>query len=122
MTVVFNISNYTKCLCPVCPTQAESSCLADKDDSWKAKRRQVGAVLMEYPQHPETYEMDAAELENHEAASKHGFSKPDRDDMRELYCAIGRAACGDLGNKICVCPDCAVWRGSGLIDKYYCFK
>lgn len=123
MSVPFNISNYTKCLCPVCPMQAESECIAAYDEDWRRARSQAGAILMEYPDNPETYELEIEELLEHETARKLGFSRPPRESMRELYCSIGKASCEDLAEgKRCICSDCAVWKAQGLRQMYFCLQ
>lgn len=123
MPVTFNISNYTKCLCPVCRVQVESDCIAAKQSDWRETRKIVGAVLEDYPDYPETYEIEAARLVEHEVGRRHGFSLPTKASMEELYCSIGETECRDLaGDKLCICGDCAVWSAAGLGTKYFCFQ
>lgn len=123
LKVPFNISNYTKCLCPVCPMQADSECVSTSDEDWRQTRKQVGAILMDYPENPETYELEIEQLIDHETAKKHGFARPARGSMRELYCSIGKSACDDLAYGLrCVCSDCAVWQAGGLRKMYFCLQ
>lgn len=123
MRVPFNISNYTKCLCPVCPMQAESDCVSSSESAWSEAHKLVGHILMEYPDHPETYELEVEKLERHEAARRHGFTTPQRDTMRELFCSIGKSACDDLAEGVrCICSDCAVWSQHELRRMYFCLQ
>lgn len=125
MKVKLTIDNYTKCLCPVCPVQEKSKCIALKKANWQETRKKVGRVLEEYPFHPETYEIEMDELEKHEIGKKHGFFKPNQKDMIELFCskAVGKSDCSDLDSRQkCNCPDCAVWSKSGLKTAYYCMR
>lgn len=120
--VDLNISNYTKCLCPVCPVQAMSICDPKKDSEWLQERKTVGDILEEYPEHPEAYETDFDALEKSDIGRRNGFRRPSREETRELYCAIGPSNCLALNKKeLCQCPDCAVWQSYGLDTVYYCF-
>jgi hypothetical protein len=123
--VALDIDNYTKCVCPVCPVQAASECVAAKRPAWKRMRMVVGDILSEYPAHPEAYDMEMATLETTEVAGKHGFKKPDAAEMLELYCskAVNGASCHDLdGDRPCQCPTCAVWASHQLDSTYYCLS
>lgn len=123
--VKLNISNYAKCLCQVCPVQEDSSCIAAKNEKWREMRMRVGQVLEDYPDHPESYEMEMGELENNEVGKKHGFSQPEPEDMVELYCSavVGKSNCNDLSDeKFCQCPACAVWSAHVLGSTYFCLR
>lgn len=123
MPVVFNISNYTKCLCPVCKVQAGSDCIDDKREGWRETRKLVGGILEAYPDYPETYELEVTLLAEHEAAREQNFTVPDKTTMKELYCSIGESECGDIdGDRRCLCGDCAVWVAAGLREKYFCIQ
>lgn len=120
-----NISNYVKCLCPVCPVQEGSGCIDAKKEKWRELRKSIGKVLEDYPLHPEAYEMEMAELEHNIVGQKHGFSRPEKEDMIELYCSpvISKSNCGDLNDeKFCQCPTCAVWSAHLLRSTYYCLR
>lgn len=71
--VELNISNYTKCLCPVCPVQAESGCIAARKSSWVEARKGAGRILKQYHLHPETYEMEMGSLQENEVGKEQGF-------------------------------------------------
>jgi hypothetical protein len=121
--VDLNIDNATKCVCPVCPVQAKSECIAAKRPRWERRRVAVGDILTEYPDHPEAFEMDYRKLEATEVGKGHGFEMPDTSDMMELYCSktIGRSDCDDLDDtKPCQCPTCTVWASHQLDSTYYC--
>lgn len=121
--VALNIGNLTKCLCSVCPVQADSGCIAAKRPEWKKTRITAGDILTEYPDHPEAYDMEMGALEAAEVGKRHGFEKPDTADMIELYCSnvVSSSNCKDLdGTKRCQCPSCAVWVTHGLDSYYYC--
>jgi hypothetical protein len=121
--VELSIDNSTKCLCPVCPVQTESDCTAAKRPGWEKGRMAAGDILTEYPDHPEAFGMEMGELEATQVGRRHGFKKPDTDDMMELYCssAVSSSNCKDLdAKKSCQCPSCAVWATHGLGSYYYC--
>ncbi len=122
-TVELNISNYTKCLCPVCPVEAGSSCLYNRQETWRDDRRQVGEMLTEYPEYPEVYEMPMDQLQQNPVGDDNQFVKPAPANMRELFCskAVGKSSCRDLDSqRQCQCADCQVWTDSGLGDGYFC--
>ncbi len=123
--VVLNISNYAKCLCPVCPVETGSACIGAKQEKWVETRKAVGKVLERYHDHPEAYEMEMGALENSGIGRELGFQEPKSVDMKELFCSgtVGGSDCGDLNKKqICQCPTCAVWEAHGLDGTYYCLK
>ncbi|MCL6106675.1 MAG: DUF2769 domain-containing protein [Actinobacteria bacterium] len=123
--VELNISNYSKCLCPVCPVEADSPCLYTRQKTWRDARRQLGKVLKQYPEHPEAYEMPMQELEASDTGKDLHFAKPAPANMRELFCseAVGRSDCQDLsGERTCQCPDCMVWEGYRLGSGYFCVR
>lgn len=123
--VELTIANATKCICPVCPVQADSTCTAAKRPGWERERIAAGDVLAEYPDHPEAYDMDMAELETAEVGKRHDFEKPDAEAMIELYCrsAATGSDCEDLdATKSCQCPLCAVWATHQLVSEYYCLR
>ncbi len=121
--VKLNIDNSTKCLCPVCPVQADSECTAVKRPGWEKGRIATGDVLAEYPAHPEAFDIEMGELESTDVAKRHGFKRPDTTDMIELYCSstVSSSNCKDLDDdKRCQCPSCTVWATHGLGAYYYC--
>jgi hypothetical protein len=120
--VELSINNYTKCLCPVCPVQEDSKCIAQKMIKWADTRKRIGDILEEYPFHPEAYDMEMGELQNSAIGAKKGFLKPQPVEMKELYCCkhVGKSNCGDLKLAICQCTDCTVWKDHGLHAGYYC--
>ncbi len=123
MRVELNPDNYTKCLCPVCPVQRASACVAAKRDGWRKLRLAVGDLLEEYPDHPEFYEQSFAEIEASELGRRHNFLTPDATEMIELYCCekVGKTDCSDLDTeKPCQCPDCSVWEKHELRSAYFC--
>lgn len=121
MEVLFNIANYTRCLCPVCKVQSGSSCIAGKEAIWRETRKAAGRVLEAYAVNPETYELEAGLLQEHEVGKRSGFKKPAESEMKELYCAVGRSECSDLdSDRLCLCGDCAVWLAHLLGHRYFC--
>ncbi len=121
--VELTIDNTSKCVCPVCPVQTASACTAAKRPRWEERRIAAGDILTEYPAHPEAFDMEMGELETTKIGERHGFRKPDTEDMIELYCSneVGISNCEDLdGERRCQCPSCAVWTTHGLDSRYYC--
>ena len=122
--VELNISNYSKCLCPVCPVEAGSGCLYNRQETWRDDRRQVGRMLADYPAHPEFYEMPMDQLEQQDPPDDGDqFVKPAPANMRELFCskAVGKSSCQDLtSQRPCQCGDCQVWADSELGTGYFC--
>lgn len=103
--------------------QKGSVCIAGREEAWREARKAAGRVLEAYPGNPETYELEAELLEEHAAGRQSGFRRPANEEMRELYCSIGRSECADLdSDRLCICPDCAVWAAGGLKTKYFCLQ
>lgn len=120
--VLLNLDNATKCICPVCPVQAASECIAARRGRWEQGRLAAGEILAEYPTHPEAYDMAFERLTVSELATKHAFAS-DTSRMIELYCAksVGASDCEDLDSRqSCQCPTCAVWATHHLDSAYYC--
>lgn len=123
MAVELNIRNYTKCLCPVCPVEDGSSCLYNRQETWRNDRRQIGEMLAEYPGHPEIYEMPMDQLEQDPVGDGNDFGRPAAANMRELFCSktVGKSSCQDLeSRRQCQCPDCQVFSDSSLGSGYFC--
>jgi hypothetical protein len=123
--VSLNIMNYSRCLCPVCPVQKPSSCIAAKRELWLEARKGIGRVLKQYHVDPGAYVMDFRELEQSEIGVSQGFRRPAPGDMIEVYCSkeVGKSNCDDLNDdQYCQCPDCSVWSDNELQGDYYCQK
>lgn len=123
--ILLNLDNATKCICPVCPVQASSQCIAAKRAAWQRGRLAAGEILAEYPSHPEAYDVAFERLEVSELAKKQGFAAPDTTQMIELYCAkrVSASDCEDLDpHQSCQCPTCAVWATHHLDSTYYCLS
>lgn len=121
--VDLNIDTSSKCVCPVCPVQAESECTAAKRPRWEKRRIAAGDILAEYPVHPEAFDMAMEELEASDVGARHGFERPDPGDMMELYCSdrVSASNCKDLDRaQSCQCPTCTVWATHELDSSYYC--
>ncbi len=79
-------SNIEKCMCSLCPVQADSKCAQDKLQNSKK------------------------EMEN---ISSEGVPNP--KDVPGIYCSTGKATCQDLDfDRQCICGTCEVWKGYGL--------
>lgn len=90
--------NIEKCQCPNCPVQGKSTCFQEKIKG-------VNAIV---------------ESEEEDLNQK-------SEDIPEVYCASGIAACKDLDrNEPCICPTCPVWEENNLLDShpnmYFCFE
>ncbi len=121
--VELTLNNYTKCLCPVCPVQEPSNCIAAKREGWRGARKSAGRVLRQFAEHPEVYDLEFAALASSETGRSAGFREPAPEEMTELYCSkpVGKSDCDDLNVQArCQCPDCAVWASHQLGGYYYC--
>jgi hypothetical protein len=95
--VEFKSENIAKCLCPTCPVQGKSDCVKDK-------LKKVQELMSE--------DVDLA-------------SMVEPADVPGVYCANGRASCGDLYfHEICQCTNCSVFKENKLAEGepvgYYC--
>ncbi len=94
--VTYTLSNIEKCMCSLCPVQADSKCAQDKLVSSKKAMEQIprGEV-------------------------------PNPEDIPGIYCSTGKATCQDLNpDKQCICNTCDVWKGynlgEGKTSQYFC--
>jgi hypothetical protein len=81
--VEFNMENWEKCICRICPVQADSNCVGEK----KMKAMEMMPKL------------------------KESKMMPDPEMVPGVYCANGKAACTDIDtSKMCNCNQCALWK------------
>ncbi|MDY0385754.1 MAG: DUF2769 domain-containing protein [Methanolobus sp.] len=90
--------NIERCMCSVCPVQADSKCAQDKLESSKKMMADLS-----------------------------GNDVPAAGDVPGIYCSTGKATCQDLDpDKKCICNTCDVWKEyvleSSKPSMYFCKK
>ena len=91
--VGYNKKNLELCKCISCPVQLDSLC---------ANERKLNMLDM---------------LAN----MKEGDMMPEPAHIAGIYCAIGKATCGDIDtDQMCQCPTCPVFKENDLKTSYYC--
>lgn len=106
-----------KCICGMCPVQAESACAKPKIQrmmetraSMKDSKMPDGSMSLTQEQMEKMKQME---------------SKP--EELPGPYCSIGVSACKDLDNsKGCICPQCEVYKkyslAAGKPVEHFCFN
>jgi hypothetical protein len=88
-----------KCICGLCPVQANSECAKPKIMLGMEMKKKMTPEMMKSL----TMEQKAAMM-------------PKPEDMPGPYCTIGTAACEDLDySKVCICPGCQVFKDYNLM-------
>lgn len=95
--VEFNMENINKCLCKLCPVQANSDCVR---------------IKMKIIQEKMSEDIDIA-------------VPVEPGDVPGLYCSSGKTGCDDLYyHEECKCMDCEVFQENNLMENkplgYYC--
>jgi len=91
--VDYNKKNLERCMCISCPVQMDSVC---------ANGRRLKLL-------------DTLNNMNE------GDMMPEPSHIAGIYCAIGKATCGDLATeKMCQCTKCPVFKENNLTTGYYC--
>lgn len=106
-----------KCMCGMCPVQAESACSKPKLKMMMDMRASMGMKGSEMP----AGSMSAMQSEMSE------MKMPSPDQLAGPYCSISKAACNDLDmNKACICNTCQVYKeyklSSGKPVEHFCFN
>ena len=105
-----------KCMCGMCPVQAQSACSMPKLKMMMEMRSNMGMKELEMP----AGSMSASQ-------GPMGEMKHKPEDLPGPFCSIGVAACNDLDrNKACICRTCQVYKdfslASGKPVEHYCFN
>jgi len=105
-----------KCMCGMCPVQAESVCSRPKIKMMMDMRASMGMRGSGMP----SMSMSAAQ-------GQMGEMKPKPEELPGPFCSIGVAACKDLdNNKACICNQCQVYKefslASGRPVEHFCFN
>jgi hypothetical protein len=106
--VPLNENVIMKCICGMCPVQANSECAKPKIMMRTEMMKKMTPEMMANM----TMEQKTAMM-------------PKPEDMPGPYCSIGVAACKDLDyNKTCICNSCQVFEEYKLMDgkpmMYFC--
>jgi hypothetical protein len=106
-----------KCMCGMCPVQAQSACSKPKLKMMMDMRASMGMKGSEMP----AGSMSAVQSEMSE------MKMPSPDQLPGPYCSISKAACNDLDmNKACICNTCQVYKeyklASGKPVEHFCFN
>ena len=99
-----------KCICGLCPVQANSECAKPKIKLGMEMKKKMTPEMMKSM----TMEQKAAMM-------------PKPEDMPGPYCTIGTAACKDLDrSKPCICNTCQVYKDYSLATgkpvEHFCFN
>lgn len=114
--VPLNSDVMMKCICGMCPVQAESVCSRPKIKMMMDMRASMGMKSGEMP----AGSMSAM-------PGQMGMKMPKPEELPGPFCSIGKAACNDLDNKkACICNQCQVYKDFSLADgkpvEHYCFN
>lgn len=106
-----------KCMCGMCPVQAQSACSQPKLKMMMAMRANMGMKGSQMP----AGSMSAMPNQMGE------MKMPKPEQLPGPYCSIGKAACNDLDiNKACICNTCQVYKEfnltSGKPIEHFCFN
>ncbi|NLN44883.1 MAG: DUF2769 domain-containing protein [Methanosarcina sp.] len=86
LLVPYARSNIERCMCSLCPVQADSKCAQDKLQS-------SGKAMKDMPE----------------------GEVPNPEDVPGIYCSTGKATCRDLNfDRECICGTSEVWKEYGL--------
>lgn len=102
--VPYNYEIASKCICPTCPVQKQSTCTQPKIQKLLELKKNLTSNPKIVPE-----------------------KMPNPKDMPGMYCSTGTAACKDLDNqKPCICYQCEVHKEYYLKDakpiEHYCFN
>jgi hypothetical protein len=106
-----------KCMCGMCPVQAQSACSAPKLKMMMDMRARMGMKSGGMPGGA----MSAMPSQMGE------MKMPSPDQLPGPFCSIGKAACDDLDRtKACICNTCQVYKeynlAAGKPVEHYCFN
>ncbi len=106
-----------KCMCGMCPVQAQSSCSTPKLKLMMDMKANMGMKNTEMP----AGSMSAMPNQMGE------MKMPSPDKLAGPYCSISKAACNDLDrNKACICNTCQVYNEYNLTGgkpiEHFCFN
>jgi hypothetical protein len=106
-----------KCMCGMCPVQAESACSRPKLKTMMDMRASMGMKEGGMP----AGSMSAMPGQMGE------MKMPKPEELPGPFCSIGKAACNDLDrNKACICNTCQVYKEYSLVAgrpvEHYCFN
>ncbi len=91
--VEYNKKNLERCMCKSCPVQLDSLCANER----KLNMLDLLANMGE------------------------GSLMPKPANIAAIYCAIGKASCGDIDtDQQCQCTKCPVFKENELSTEYYC--
>ncbi|MCW4054325.1 MAG: DUF2769 domain-containing protein [Candidatus Bathyarchaeota archaeon] len=106
-----------KCMCGMCPVQAQSACSKPKLKMMMDMRASMGMTGSGMP----------AGSMSMFPEQKGEMEMPKPEDMPGPFCSIGKAACNDLdSNKACICNTCQIYREynlpAGKPVEHFCFN
>ncbi len=115
--VLLNTDVMMKCMCGMCPVQAESACSQPKLKMMMDMRASMGMKSEGIP----AGSMSAMPSQMGE------MKMPNPEQLPGPFCSIGKAACNDLDrNKACICNTCQVYKDYNLMAgkpvEHYCFN
>ena len=105
-----------KCMCGMCPVQAQSACSSPKLKMMMDMRANMGMKDSEMP----AGSMSAM-------SGQMEMKMPSPEQLAGPYCSISKAACNDLNrNKACICNTCLVYKeyslAAGKPVEHFCFN
>ena len=106
-----------KCMCGMCPVQAQSTCSVPKLKMMMDMRSIIDMKGSDMP----AGSMSAMPNQMGE------MKMPKPEELAGPFCSIGKAACTDLdSNKACICNTCQVYKEYSLVSgkpiEHFCFN
>jgi hypothetical protein len=115
--VPLNNDVLTKCMCGMCPVQAQSECSQPKLKKMMEMRAKMGMKGQDMP----AGSMSAMPSQMSE------MKIPNPEELPGPFCSIGVASCKDLDNsKACICNQCQIYEDFNLNasrpTEHFCFN
>ncbi len=116
--VPLNNDTMLKCMCGMCPVQAQSTCSQPKIKKMMDMKSSMGM---------KGSETTSPGMSMGLTQERMGTMMPKPEELPGPYCSMGVAVCKDLdNNKACICSQCQVFKGynlsAGRPVEHFCFN